>query len=893
MKHTQNYGYALLILLAATLLSSCGQKEIYKDPNASIEDRIQNLLSLMTLEEKAAQLDMLSAPDILIDTDTYDEAKVVHFVDSMGIGSIHDFYPKTAKMANVLQKRAIENTRLGIPLLFIEEGLHGYVGNGSTTFPVSLASASSWDTTLVYNIGRAIGTEARAHGVHFLLCPNLDLGREARWGRIEETFGEDVYLAARMGVSMVKGMQGDNLKNNNTVVAEPKHFGIHGIPEGGSNTGPVFIGEREARSTHLYVFEKAVREGGARGIMAAYHDIDGVPCISNHWLLTELLRDEWGFDGMVVTDLGAIRRLLNPHYTAANPEDATAQAINAGLDMQFYDFPYDIFQNAVVKGVKDGTITKKAFDRAVSAVLRIKFELGLFDNPYTDENLISQVFHSDKHKQLVLEAGRKSIVLLKNDNQTLPLKKDIQKITLLGNLANTSSVGGYSPKGARGETVLEAMNKRFGGDIQITYIQGEVPGRFTDIPNSVLSNSREPAKMGLYAEYFNNVDLSGTPSYTAIEPDLSNTWWNLSPAPGIQVDEFSIRWSGYITAPTSGNYEFNLSSDDYSRLYINNRLVIDSWGEKTGRRGKSGSIQLVGNQPTSIRLEYAEVDENASVTLRWRLDSSVDDASYYNRMAQQAAGADAVIVVLGETNQEVGEGKDRQNLNMHDADKKMLEAAHKSGKPVITVMLNGRPLVTTPVTDNSDAVLEAWYPGEAGGSAITDILFGDYNPSAKLVVSIPKYQGQLPIYYSKRPSSPRGYTDGNGDPLFSFGHGLSYTEFEYKNLKIAPEYPTVNDHIKVTVEVTNTGKTDGTETVQLYVRDLIASVATPIMALKGFAQVRLEPGETKTVTIPIIPAEHLWLINLDMKRVVEPGAFEFMIGSSSTDIRIKQTIELK
>ena len=891
MTHTKIYN--ILLLLWSVVLFSCSSGETYKDPNAPIEKRISNLLDLMTLEEKAAQMDMLSAPDILVDTDTYDEEKVLHFIDSMNIGSIHDFYPKTAKIANELQRRSIENTRLGIPLLFIEEGLHGYVGNGSTTFPVSLASASSWDTTLVYNIGRAIGTEARAHGVHFLLCPNLDLGREARWGRIEETFGEDVYLASRMGVSMVKGMQGNDLKDNNTVVAEPKHFGIHGIPEGGSNTAPVFIGEREARSTHLYVFEKAVREGKARGIMAAYHDIDGVPCISNHWLLTEVLRDEWGFDGMVVTDLGAIRRLLTPHYTAADPKDATAQAVNAGLDMQFYDFPYAVFQQAVVDGVKDGSISRKALDRAVSAILRIKFELGLFDNPYTDESLIGKVFHNDKHQQLALEAGRKSIVLLKNENNALPLDKNIKRIALLGNLANTSSVGGYSPKGAKGETVYEALTKRFGKDIEITYIQGEVPNRFTDIPNSVLSNSKEPGKIGLYAEYFNNIEFSGAPSYTAVEPDLSNTWWNLSPAPGVQVDNFSIRWSGYITAPNTGTYEFSLSSDDYSRLYINNNLVIDNWGGENGRRNKSASVQLAGEQPTSIRLEYAELDENASVSLRWRLAGSIDDSDYYRRMTQRAANADAVIVVLGETNQEVGEGKDRQNLNMHDADKKMLEAAAKSGKPVITVMLNGRPLVTTPVADHSEAILEAWYPGELGGSAVVDILFGDYNPSAKLVVSIPKYQGQTPVYYSKKPSSPGSYTDGDDIPLYPFGHGLSYTEFSYNNLKITPEHPVIKNPINVSLEITNTGKVDGTETVQLYVRDVVASVATPVKALKGFAQVYLKAGETKTVTIPVIPEEHLWLINLDMKRVVEPGEFEFMVGSSSSDIRMKQTIELK
>jgi beta-glucosidase len=893
MTFTKQTCLLALALLQAALLLSCHANAVYKDANAPVEDRILHLLSLMTLEEKAAQLDMLSAPDILINTDTYNEDRVIHFIDSMNIGAIHDFYPKTAQIANELQKRAVENTRLGIPLLFIEEGLHGYVGNGSTTFPVSLASACSWDTALVYAVGRAIGTEARARGVHFLLCPNLDLGREPRWGRIEETFGEDVYLAARMGVSMVKGMQGDDLKSNNAVVAEPKHFGVHGIPEGGSNTAPAFIGEREARSSHLYVFEKAVREGNARGIMAAYHDIDGIPCIRNHWLLTELLRDEWGFDGMVVTDLGAIRRLLDPHFTATSPDEATAQAVNAGLDMQFYDFPYDVFQQAVVNGVKNKTISPQALERAVAAVLRIKFELGLFENPYTDESLSGRVFHGKKHQELALDAGRKSIILLKNERNVLPLDKGIRKIALLGNLANTSSVGGYAPKGARGETVYEALTKRFGEAIQLTAIQGEVPGRFTEIPNSALSNSREAGKPGLYAAYYNNVELSGAPSYTAVEPDLSNTWWNLSPAPGIQVDHFSIRWTGYITTPASGTYEFQLSSDDYSRLYINDQLVVDNWGGDKGRRNKTGSIQLTGEQPASIRMEYAELDENAAVALQWRLVSPVDDSAYYKRMEQQAADADVVLVVLGETNQEVGEGKDRQNLNMHDADSKMLKAAAQSGKPVITVLLNGRPLVITPAVDYSDAVLEAWYPGEAGGSAIVDILFGDYNPSGRLAVSIPKYQGQTPVYYSKKPSSPGNYTDGNGVPLYPFGYGLSYTEFAYNNLKIAPEYPTVKDSITVTLDVTNTGKADGTETVQLYVRDAIASVATPVKALKGFAQVRLKAGETKTVTIPVLPQEHLWLINLDMKRVVEPGEFEFMIGSSSADIRMKQRIKLE
>ena len=883
----------LLLLSACVFITACDSKQVYKDPSAPIEKRVQNLLSLMTLEEKAAQLDMLSANDILKDSETFLDDRVVHFFDSMCIGSIHDFYPKTAALSNALQRRAVENSRLGIPVLFIEEGLHGYCGEGATTFPVPIGNASAWDSTLMYNIGRAIATETRAHGVHFLLGPNLDLARDPRWGRTEETFGEDTYLSARMAVNLLKGMQGNDLKDNNAVAAEPKHFGIHGIPESGSNTGPVFIGEREARSSHLYIFEKAVREANARGIMAAYHDIDGVPCISSEWLLTDLLRKEWGFDGMVVTDLGAIRRLLDPHFTAATPKDAITQSIKAGLDMQFYDFDHDTFQQSVVEAVKDGTLPKEKLDRAVAAVLRIKFELGLFENPYTDEALVGKVFHSEEHQALALEAGRKSIIMLKNDNYVLPLSKDkIKRITLVGSLADISSIGGYSPKGAKGTTVYDALKRRFGSNIEINYVQTGISNTFTAIAPSALSNNVKPAQQGLYVEYFNNTDLSGEPAYNSIDENVSYYWHNLSPAPGINPDNFSIRYNGYLTIPASGLYEFHLSTDDFGKLYINNQLFINNWDDSNGRRGKAEKIFLKEGQKIPIKIEYAEIDENASLEVRWRMIEHADNSAYFSKITRAASTSDITIVVLGETNQEVGEGKDRQNLNMKQRDIEMLQAAQKAGKPIVSVLLNGRPLVFTPVVDNSDSVLEAWFPGEFGGDAIVDVLFGDYNPSGKLTISIPKYQGPMPIYYSKRPSSPRSYTDGNGEPLYAFGHGLSYSSFEYSNLNITPVDPAINSNITITLDVKNTSDVDGTETVQLYVRDKLASVGTPIKALKGFSQVFLKAGETKKVTMTISPQEHLWLINLDMKRVVEPGEFEFMIGSSSTDIRLNRTINL-
>ncbi|MDR3219645.1 MAG: glycoside hydrolase family 3 C-terminal domain-containing protein [Dysgonamonadaceae bacterium] len=883
----------LLILICLFLCAYNSSIPVYKDASAPIEKRIKDLLSRMTLEEKAAQLDMLKAPDILLTADSYKEDVVAHFFDTISIGSIHDFYPISAEIANELQARAVERSRLGIPVLFIEEGLHGYCGEGSTTFPVPLGMASAWDTTLMYKVGRAIARETRAHGVHFLLGPNLDLARDPRWGRTEETYGEDVYLSSRMAVSMVKGLQGNNLKDKDAVAAEPKHFGVHGIPESGSNTGPVFIGEREARSTHLYVFEKAVKEAHARGIMAAYHDIDGIPCISNEWLLTDLLRKEWGFTGMVVTDLGAIRRLLTPHFTAANPKDAITQAINAGLDMQFYDFSYDVFQKAVVEAVKDGSIPKEKIDRAVAAVLRIKFELGLFEHPYTDVSLVEKVFHSPEHKALALEAGRKSIILLKNENNTLPLRKNIQKITLVGNLANLSSIGGYSPKRARGTTVLDALKKHYGNDVQINYIKTDISDKLKDLSPETLSNTSNPAIQGLYGEYFNNIEMQGKPAYTSIDENFSYSWHNLSPAPGVNIDNFSVRWTGYLTAPVSGLYEFNLVSDDYAKLYLNDKLFIDNWGEKKSGNGKSNTVSLTGGTKVPIKIEFADLDENASLALKWRIVEAANDGSFHNKITEAAAASDVTILVLGETDQEVGEGKDRQNLNMNTMDIEMLKAASRGGKPVVSVLLNGRPLVFTPVVDNSAAILEAWFPGESGGDAIVDVLSGAYNPSGRLTISIPKYQGPMPVYYSKKPSSQRRYTDGNGEALYAFGHGLSYAVFEYANLQITPANPSRKENITVTLDVKNTGTVDGVETVQLYVRDVLGSVTTPVKALKGFSQVYLKAGETKQVKIIVTPEEHLWLINQDMKRVVEPGDFEFMIGSSSSDIKWSKTINLQ
>lgn len=878
----------LIVIMFSGIFVGCNRAPAYKDSSLPIEKRIDDLIGRMTLEEKAAQMDMLAANDILENSTTFSEEKLKYYIDSMCVGSIHDLYPYSAELANQLQKRAIEGSRLGIPLLFIEEALHGYQGAGATTFPVPLGNASTWDTTLMYNIGRTIAKETRAHGVHFVLGPNLDLAREIRWGRVEETFGEDTYLSSRMAVNIVKGLQGNKLSDNDAVAAEPKHFAMHGIPESGSNEGPVLIGERDARSYYLPVFEKAVREGKAKGIMAAYHEMDGIPSVANKWLLTTVLRDEWGFDGFVISDLGAIARQIKNHHTAVDDKDAVVKAVSAGLDMQFYDFKYEDFQRNVIEAVREGQLDEKYVDRAVKGILRVKFELGLFDNPYTDTTLISKVFHTEENKQLALDAARQSLILLKNDNNALPLKKDLKKITLVGSLANSTYTGGYSPAGAEAVSVYEALQNKYGKEIIIDYVNSEISDRFSNISPSYLSSADGQKDKTLNAAYYNNSDLEGEPAYTTYDANLTPYWHNLSPAPGINPDNFSVCWSGYLTAPVTGLYEFYFRPDDYGKVFINNELFIDSWKTQNRQSETKKQIRLQAGQKVSFHIEFAEIDGNAGMNVKWRL-VDVKGSSLYTDIARSVSTSDHVIVVMGETREEVGESRDRQNLYPHDTDMEIIKTVAKSGRPFSTIMITGRPLILTEICEYSPAVLQAWFPGEAAGNAIVDVLFGDYNPSGRLTMSFPKSQGQLPVFYSKKKSSHRRYTDGNGVPLFPFGHGLSYSAFEYGKLTILPENLKVTDNITITFDVKNTSGIDGSEVAQLYINDKVSSVGTPEKELKGFAKINLKAGETQQVKLVLTP-EHLSLLNIDMKRVTEPGEFEIMVGRSSSDIRQSETI---
>jgi beta-glucosidase len=882
-----------LLLICYLILNSCTQADKipdYKNQEIDIETRVQDLISRMTLEEKIKQMDMYAGGD-LVENGKLSIKKAEKLLKGISVGSIHDFYPETAERANEVQKYFIENTRLGIPALFIEEALHGYGGVKSTAYPVPIGLGSMWDVDLNEKIGNAIGSETRSVGVHMVLAPVLGISREPRWGRVQETYGEDPYLAARYGVAMVKGMQADDLTADDAVVAEPKHFGIHSIPEGGKNAGPVYIGERQARSHFLYVFEKAFREAGALGAMAAYHEWDGIPAVSDPWLLKDLLRDEWGFKGFVLSDLGAIKLQYDRHKTAESPEDAIIVAVKNGLDMQFYDYSHETFEKTVVDAIENGKLSMQDIDRAVSGVLYVKFRLGLFENPYTNAKLKEERYHCQKHQDLALESAHKSIVMLQNRNNILPLTDPVKRIAVIGEMVDKLMLGDYAPKEVEGTTILEAFKNT---DYKLEFVKAAVPtSSMQEIESNVLLT--KTGEKGLLVEYFNNTEMSGEPVNSKVEStNLTKYWYNLSPAAGVLDNNFSVRWTGYIVPEVTGSYEFALSADDYARVTINGKVLIDSWNKQTNGKWNRYKIRLVKGNKYPIKLEYAELEENAAVSLRWIITPEVKKKgeTMFEKAVKAASSSDVVVLVQGEKYVETGEGRDRMDLELNAFSKRLLDEISKVGKPIILVLQNGRPLVLSEEAKKVDAILETWYAGEFAGTAIVDIITGKVNPSGKLPISFPSRTEQLATYYNRQRLHDHNYVDGSSKPLFAFGHGLSYSKFEYSDLTIEkPEIAKTENQI-VRVKVKNTSDREGTEVVQLYITDTYSSVATPVMQLRGFKRVSLKAGEEKEVIFTVLP-DDLALWNREMKRVVESGEFQVKMGAASDDIRLNSSFIVK
>lgn len=880
----------LSLVLVILLFINCNQKNsipIYKNTYLNIESRVADLVSRMTLEEKVGQLDMYSAGDLVYDGKLSTE-RTNKVLKKTTIGSVHDYYPESAKVSNELQKYVIENTRLGIPVLFIEEALHGYQGKKATAFPVPIGLGSMWDVELMEKIGKAIGAETRSVGVHMVLSPVLGIGREPRWGRVQETYSEDAYLAARNGVAIITGMQGDDLTADNAIVAEPKHFGVHSIPVGGKNTGTVYIGEREARTHFLYVFEKAFKEAGALGAMAAYHEWDGIPAAADPWLLKKILREEWGFKGFVLSDLGAIAKQQKSHYTVKSSKEAIVRSISSGLDMQFYDYSHKEFQEAIIESVNDKTLRIEDVDRAVSSVLYVKFRLGLFENPYVDPKLQAVRYHSIEHQALALESAQKSITLLQNKNNILPLGDDIKNITIIGDMADKVLLGGYSPKEVDGVSIVDAFKKT---GYQVDFIDIGVPTNSIEKIDAKYLMTKNGEK-GLLAEYFNNTDLSGEPVFSQVETSVSQYWHNLSPASGVVDDNFSVRWTGYIVPQLTGTYEFALIADDIAKLTIDGEVLNDNWDKKLNNTWSNKTIHFEKGKKYAIKFEFAEFEEYAATILHWKITpDEKKKETMFEKTIQSANNADVVVLVLGEKEEETGEGKDKMSLELNTYSKRLLNEVAKTGKPIVLVLQNGRPLVLNEESQKADAILETWYAGELSGQATVDIITGKVNPTGKLPISFPRSDGQLPIYYNHQRSATHEYVDGSSKPLFAFGHGLSYSKFKYSGIKIRKPELSVNENQEVRVKVKNISDRKGTEVVQLYITDSYSSVATPVMQLRGFKRVELEPGEEKEVSFILLP-DDLALWNREMKRVVESGEFKVKVGAASDDIRIESVFNV-
>ncbi|MBV9928598.1 MAG: glycoside hydrolase family 3 C-terminal domain-containing protein [Acidobacteria bacterium] len=749
-----------------------GRKDVYEDPQASVDARVEDLLGQMNLEEKTCQTatlygyarvlkDELPTPEWKNKIWKDGIANIDEHLNGWGDPGSKSVYAtdirKHVWAMNEVQRFFIEETRLGIPVDFTDEGIRGVAYYTATSFPAQPGVGSTWDRELVREIGRITGREARALGYTNVYSPIMDVGRDQRWGRMEEVYGEDPYLVARLGVEQVKGLQ-----ENYQVASTLKHFAVYsnnkGAREGQARTDPQ-TSPREVENVFLPSFKAGIKEGGALGVMSSYNDYDSVPVTGSHYWLTERLRRDFGFRGYVVSDSAAVEYLYNKHAVAADMKDAVRQSIEAGLNVKTNFTPPDDFILPLRELVKEGKVSTSTLDDRVRDVLRVKFTVGLFDRPYVkDAEATVKLVNSPEHNRVALRAARESLVLLRNEKNVLPLSKSLSSIAVVGPLADDDSNthNRYGPSGVNGVTVLEGVRSKLGGGVKVNYAKG--------------------------------------------------------------CDVVDARW------PESEVLPEPLTKD--------------------------------------------EQDEIA-------------------KAVEAARASDAAVVVLGDISpRTVGESASRTSLDLPGRQLQLVQAVQAVGKPVVVVLINGRPMSINWVDKYVPGILEAWFPGAQGGTAIADALFGDYNPGGHLTVTFPKTAGQIPFNF---PSKPNAQWEGektrvNG-ALYYFGHGLSYTTFEYSNLRISPSKQNAGGNVTVSLDLKNTGAREGDEVVQLYTRDLVSSVTTYEKNLRGFERVHLKQGETRAVTFTLKP-EDLALWDRSMRFVVEPGAFRVMVGSSSEDIRL-------
>jgi beta-glucosidase len=880
-------GLLLALSAVAFSASSAQQRTIpkYKNAALTVDVRVADLLSRMTIEEKFWQLWMVPG-DLDSNTKVYEHGVFGLQVREHGVPTPErDPAAAARRMAeklNSVQRFFTEKTRLGIPIIPFEEAVHGVYGNGATMFPAAIGLAATWSVPMMDSVASAIASEARTRGVRQVLSPVINIANDVRWGRVEETYGEDPWLTSELARAFVGPFE------KNGVVTTPKHF-VANVGEGGRDSYPIDFDERLLNEIFFPPFKAAI-SAGARSVMASYNSVNGSPASANEWLLTKVLRNDWKFSGVVIGDQAATGGAQVLHFTSPNNLVSTKQAIEAGLDVIFQSSnqQYTQFWPAFERGMID----PRAIDRAVGRVLKLKFELGLFEHPYVDVDAAARSGGSKENRAVALQSARESITLLKNDANTLPLKKSVRSVAVIGVDADEARLGGYSGDGNDKISILQGIRRKLGAGANVAYAPG--PGRFAieyvPVPAanlvSVTDGKRTP---GLAAEYFDNNTLTGDPRTKRQDARVDFGWTLNSPGRGIPFDWYSVRWTGKLIAPATETVRLGVEGNDGYRLYLNGALLIDNWQKKS-----YGSIlkdvRVEAGREYDLKLEYFESTGNARVKLVWNHAVPNDWRAKIDTAVEVARASETVVIVAGI---EEGEFRDRSSLKLPGHQEELIEAVAAVGKPVVVAIVGGSAVTMRKWIDRAGAVIDVWYPGEAGGDAVADVLFGDYNPAGRLPITFPMSEGQLPLTYNHKPTG-RGddYLDGSGQPEFPFGYGLSYTTFDYGALSITPTEISPAGSVTVHCTIKNSGAIAGDEVVQLYLREEVTSVSTPLIALKGFQRVNLAAGETKAVSFTLSSAQ-LSLLDAKLRTVVEPGTFRVMIGGSSKDIRLRGKFQIK
>lgn len=891
-KFFTRFVYVILIQIIATSNIDAQTIPLYKNSRAPINERVKDLLDRMTPTEKFWQLFMIPGDIKPGDAPKYKDGLFGFQVSAASAGgegaqqmlqyNATETAVSLAKKVNTIQRFFMDSTRLGIPMLPFDEALHGLVRQGSTIFPQSIGLAATFKTSTMEAVAGAIAKESKIRGIRQILSPVINIATDVRWGRTEETYGEDPFLSSKMGVAYMKTLEDEN------IIATPKHF-VANVGDGGRDSYPIDMNERYLSEIHYPPFKDAVQKAGARSIMTSYNSVNGSPATANDYLLNNLLKKRWGFSGFVISDAGAVGGANVLHYTAKDYPDAGKNAMNNGLDVIFQTAQehYKLF----IPPFLNGQINPERLDDAVSRVLRAKFELGLFETPYLDIKATESANFEAAHKKIAFEAALESVVLLQNKNALLPISTATESIALIGTDATEARLGGYSGPGTKKVSILDGMLQKYGANKIIT---AAGPGRdnknWNIIPSKYLWTTQgNQTQEGLTAQYFNGIEFGNNPTLQRIDKTINFHWTISTPDQAINPEFFCAKWTGNIKAPKTGTYKIGLSGNDGFKLYINNQLIINNWDKQSFHTSLVDYNFTAGNN-YPIRVEFKEPNGNSTIKLIWNVDVVNTVEEKINEAVAVAQKSKVAVVVVG---LEEGEFRDRASLQLPGEQEQLIQKVAATGTPTVVVIVGGSAVTMGNWRDKVSSIVDVWYPGEEGGHAVVAVLSGAYNPGGKLPITFPISEAQLPLVYNHKPTG-RGddYENLTGLPLFPFGYGLSYTTFEYSNLIIEKPIAKKGDPINISFVVTNTGKLAGDEVAQLYLRDQIASVARPVQALKGFERIHLAPGASKTIKLTLHP-EDFEMLNEKMETVIEPGDFTIMIGSSSRDIRLKKTVTLQ